>query len=279
MSRTPRGKRSPGFTLVELLVVLAIIAILIAMLLPALRKAKESANATKCQTNLRSLMQAFVMFAQDNKGHLPGMDGDRGRPDDVAWQRDWLVGPQRGETLTNALRDAPKKGTIWKYVRNVDLYKCPSTEGSQERSGVSTTNEKFDYATFLSLTGAKMSKVKGISWYYPRRSGAGPIQVPTPVICQELAAFINGTNVENGHSNEDAISIVHAGGSYYASIDGSVHYFQEERFGTKQGLRNDYSGIPIATFWRSQDPVTGRLKNLGRSGTTWGQWNEITWTP
>jgi prepilin-type N-terminal cleavage/methylation domain-containing protein len=276
-SRIRWGRRPKGFTLVELLVVLAIIAILIAMLLPALRKAKESANATKCQGNLRTLMQGFIMFAQDNKGFLPGMDGDRGRNE--WWQRDWLVGPPAGESVQNSLRDAPKKGTLWKYIRNTEVYKCPSTEGVQERSGVATTNERFDYATFLSLTGAKLSKIKGISWYFPRRSGSGPVQVQTPVICQELAAFINGTNVEPGHSNEDAISIVHAGGSYYASVDGSVHYFQEERFGTKQGLRNDYSGIPIATFWRSQDPVTGRLKNLGRSGTTWGQWNDTTWTP
>jgi hypothetical protein len=161
----------------------------------------------------------------------------------------------------------------------VDVYRCPSVEGSQERAGVSTTNERFDYATFLSFTGAKVAKVKGISWYVPRRSGAARVQAPTPVICQELAAFINGTNVENGHSNEDAMSIVHGGGSYYASIDGSIHYFQEERFGTKQGLRNDYSGIPIATFWKSVCPVTGRLKNIGRSGTTWGQWNSMFWTP
>jgi type II secretory pathway pseudopilin PulG len=254
-------------------VVLAIIALLVAILLPALNKARESANAMKCSSNLRTLMQAFLMFAQDHNNQLPGLDSDVNNPD---WRkRDFLFGPPQGETFQNALRDAPKKGTIWKYIRNVAVYRCPSAESSQERSGVATTNERFDYGFFKSLTGAKLGKVKNQSWYVFRRAGRPAAAMPTPVLCQELPAFINGTNVEAGHSNEDAMSIIHGGGSYYAAIDGSVHYFQEERFGTKTGIRSDYSGIPIARFWKSICPMNGKLKDLGRSGTTFGQWQSI----
>jgi len=66
-----RSRNASGFTLVELLVVIGIIALLISMLLPSLVKARESAYAVSCLSNLRQQGMGFLYFAQEHRGAVP----------------------------------------------------------------------------------------------------------------------------------------------------------------------------------------------------------------
>jgi prepilin-type N-terminal cleavage/methylation domain-containing protein len=69
--RRPVPSASPGFTLVELLVVIGIIALLIGILLPTLNRARQSAKLVSCLSNIRQTTTAVAGYIAENDGALP----------------------------------------------------------------------------------------------------------------------------------------------------------------------------------------------------------------
>lgn len=66
-----REPASGGFTLVELLTVIAIVGILAAILIPVVGRARDSAKATQCLSNLRQMGTAARLYSHDNKNWTP----------------------------------------------------------------------------------------------------------------------------------------------------------------------------------------------------------------
>lgn len=68
---TPSQSERRAFTLIELLVVIAIIAILAAILFPVFARAKLSAKAVSCSSNLKQLDTSMVIYETDFEDTYP----------------------------------------------------------------------------------------------------------------------------------------------------------------------------------------------------------------
>src|ERR1041384_1834021 len=69
-----RDSKFEAFTLIELLVVIAIIAALAGLLRPPPSKAKQSAQITKCISNLHQVGLGLKLSLDDNSDRFPPFD-------------------------------------------------------------------------------------------------------------------------------------------------------------------------------------------------------------
>jgi len=99
-------RRQHAFTLVEILVVIAIIAVLIAMLFPMFSKSREASLRVQCASNMRTIGQAVIAYAVNNKGKAPLKGGPIQYP--YEWNKTTMVNP------------------LMRYGLNLRVMTCPS---------------------------------------------------------------------------------------------------------------------------------------------------------
>ena len=218
--------RRRSFSLIELLVVVAIIAILAAMLLPALNGARESAKSAACMGNLRQIIEAMMLYADDYAGLLPPQS---------TGTIDW------SGLLTNTVVHIPA------------LFRCPSDRN--ERRPIFAGCAWRSYA----VNSGKFT-LAAVGYRCPWPTNGPPAKladVPQPVF---LLSENHGVSPSTPPYNTGAI----VGVAEMEGIDGLAS--QTHRSGANYGLRDgrvEYLAKAYIDQWRADTDYSGQPKEKG----------------
>lgn len=114
--------RNQGFTLVELLTVIAIIAVLGAILFPVFARARDQARKANCQSNLKQLGLALMMYSQDYDERMVPVAVDEGPGGGYHWPQ--LMSP---------------------YLKMRGFVRCPDADYSKPTAFGCTYDEAINY--------------------------------------------------------------------------------------------------------------------------------------
>jgi len=200
--------RRRGFTLIELLVVIAIIAILAAILFPVFAKAREKARTTSCLNNLKQLNLGFIQYVQDYDEKYPGAAPLNAQALFGSIYGHWLLPMANNSNLStaNPWPNGESGGAIYPYVKNVQVYICPSDTGGQARGDSYAINSNMNWILLAAIT--------------------SPAITPT-LVCEGTGVTDGGVNDGWFAGNSDQPSIVHNGGCNISFVDGHAKWFIE----------------------------------------------------
>lgn len=143
-----------GFTLIELLVVISIIALLVAILMPALNKAKQAALKVTCLANIKSLSQAWLIYATENEDQI--VSGQVGHGSYPIKDNDWVhpaiisSNPEYRADMDSYDREAEglKQGALYKYLETPDVFNCPSDKTWRDYVGKTIGQQQSPFRSY-----------------------------------------------------------------------------------------------------------------------------------
>ena len=185
-------RRHPGFSLIELLVVISIIGVLIAMLLPAIGQVRAAAATNQCMNNLRQVGLGICEYT-DNELIFPK----------EYYQSQWGPGgiPQGNRTFFVTVMPYLDNQNGYQYMQQnpaatppaINLYLCPSRRinvpGCTDYAACSTESSLNNQSGYNSILGAHLYNTP------PATSGLD----------------VNPTMVTTGNGNSNTLMLAHKG--------------------------------------------------------------------
>jgi prepilin-type N-terminal cleavage/methylation domain-containing protein/prepilin-type processing-associated H-X9-DG protein len=221
-------RRNRGFTLIELLVVIAIIAILAAILFPVFAQAREKARSAACLSALKQYGLAMNMYAQDFDETYPFLNyGSTSAGTKIIWSR-----------------------LLYPYIKNKDIWRCPSVDNADFAKNGIDTIRFWDYGTGYGVNGRVFANVN---------PGTGPsmAEIQTPSETFDIIDVIYDAGYQNYWCYYlFHVRVNHTNGANCAFFDGHAKWV------SKGFIENEYKPT-TADPWRIGNYDSGKIGTYG----------------
>jgi type II secretory pathway pseudopilin PulG len=201
---------------VELLVVIGVIAVLISLLIPVAMRARRSGETVRCLANQRALVQACLFYSHDYRGVLPytGFSHQLGISN-------WCYFDDPNIPHFKGLATEVKTGLIWKYINNLDVYRCPSDKGPWV-SGTVNNLTSYNLNGAVSGFGNNGGTYSGLNIDQLKAKAVMFFEVP-------MSGNGNGSGDATNYPGE-GIAARHKHGTTVSHIDGSAEVWSSDEY-------------------------------------------------